>query len=193
MALKDIVAAVAGNKPNTKVGAIVQHLRGGLAATGQDSFTKKSGAGYALGLEAFADDGAAQAQVTGALQDLRGLLASLEGIGELTTAQKEAAMYAGAISGDIGAFLRNSEATGGEGAIAAVGGIGRIKPALESFDEKENKAAAVYTVAYNLVAARQDAFGEAFFHRRGSTRPTRLPSPHQPGQPDQRHSPQGHR
>ena len=85
MALKDIVAAVAGNKPNTKVGAIVQHLRGGLAATGQDSFTKKSGAGYALGLEAFADDGAAQAQVTGALQDLRGLLASrdLDGIPEI--------------------------------------------------------------------------------------------------------------
>lgn len=165
MALKDIVAAASGAKPSGRVQSIVQQLKSSLVNSGSTNmaFTKKAGAGYALGLEEFAEDGAAQAQVTGALQDLRGLLAGLEGIGELSAAQKEAAMYAAAISGDIGGFLRTSNASGADGAIAAVGGIGRIAPALESFDEKENKAAAVYTVAYNLVAARQDAFGEAFF------------------------------
>ena len=39
----------------------------------------------------------------------------------------------------------------------------RIQPALEAYDEKENRNAVVYMVAYNMMAARQDEFGEAFY------------------------------
>ena len=35
--------------------------------------------------------------------------------------------------------------------------------ALESYDEKDNKNAMVYSVAYNMQAAKQDAFAEMFF------------------------------
>lgn len=35
--------------------------------------------------------------------------------------------------------------------------------AAEAYDEKENRKAAQYTVAYNMNASRQDEFGEAFF------------------------------
>lgn len=35
--------------------------------------------------------------------------------------------------------------------------------ASEAYDEKANKDAVVYSMAYNLMAARQDEFGEAFF------------------------------
>ena len=34
---------------------------------------------------------------------------------------------------------------------------------LEAYDEKENRNAIAYSVAYNMQAARQDEFGEAFF------------------------------
>lgn len=35
--------------------------------------------------------------------------------------------------------------------------------ALEAYDERENRNAALYSIAYNMQAARQDEFGEAFF------------------------------
>lgn len=50
----------------------------------------------------------------------------------------------------------------------------RLKVALESYDEKDNRHATAYSVAYNMLAARQDAFGEAFF-------PTVIVSPDQTG------------
>lgn len=50
----------------------------------------------------------------------------------------------------------------------------RFKPALEAFDEKENQNAVVYSVAYNMSAARQDEFGETFF-------PTVIVTPDQVG------------
>lgn len=40
---------------------------------------------------------------------------------------------------------------------------GSVVPALEAYDERENKATTIYTIAYNMQAARQDEFGEAFF------------------------------
>jgi hypothetical protein len=35
--------------------------------------------------------------------------------------------------------------------------------ALEAYDERENKNAMLYTITYNMQAARQDEFGETFF------------------------------
>lgn len=50
----------------------------------------------------------------------------------------------------------------------------RIRAALEAYDETENRNAASYSIAYNMQAARQDEFGEAFF-------PTIVVSPDQVG------------
>jgi hypothetical protein len=88
-----------------------------------------------------------------------------------TTSQAEAAAVIGMIGGDISGFLRQPTkrdmvATESMAFIPAQGGDfaeGRISQALEAYDEKENKNAVIYSVAYNLQAARQDEFGEAFF------------------------------
>lgn len=39
----------------------------------------------------------------------------------------------------------------------------RDRLSLEAYDERDNKSVVAYSIAYNLQAARQDAFGEAFF------------------------------
>jgi hypothetical protein len=90
----------------------------------------------------------------------------------LTTAQKQAAVAAGIMAGDIPGFLNapvarsmvaaeNMTFFGTEGIGDSL--QGRISAAMEAYDEKENKNAVVYSVAYNMQAARQDEFGETFF------------------------------
>ena len=39
----------------------------------------------------------------------------------------------------------------------------RWKPATEAYDERENRAATLYTIVYNMQAALQDEFGETWF------------------------------
>lgn len=173
MALKDIIAQAGAAKPSNTVTATVQALEAQLRNSGKAAFATKSATGYSLGLEGFGEDAQAQAATETSVREMSTLLAGLEGL-DLTAAQKNAAMAAAAITGDIRSFLQKSDASTAPGAVAAAGSIGRIAPALESFDEKENRAAAVYTVAYNLAAARQDDFGEAFF-------PTVVVSPDQQG------------
>lgn len=51
----------------------------------------------------------------------------------------------------------------GLGTAGAADYRGELHPALESFDERELKAALPYSVAFNVVASRQDDFSEAFF------------------------------
>ena len=87
-----------------------------------------------------------------------------------TQAQMTAATAAGVIAGDIGSYLRapttqSMVATENMAFIDARGGdtAARLKESLEAYDEKENKNAITYSVAYNLQAARQDEFGETFF------------------------------
>jgi hypothetical protein len=91
--------------------------------------------------------------------------------GGATTAQRQAALAAMALTGDMAGFLHTKVkhdmvSTESQKFIVPGGAdrmFERINPALEAYDEKENKNAVVYSVAYNLQAARQDEFGEAFF------------------------------
>lgn len=172
--LKKLVAAVTGAPTsNSALQATVDAVARDLRQSGRSNVTSLSGAGFAIGLESFAGDAAAETELQTSVTQLQHTLAALEG--NFSAAQKEAALYAGAITGDIGSFLRTDRT--GQGAqdfMPAPDGIGRIQPATESYDEKENKAAAVYTVAYNLQAARQDPFGEAFY-------PTVVVAPDQQG------------
>lgn len=50
----------------------------------------------------------------------------------------------------------------------------RVKAALESYDERDNRHATAHSITYNLLTARQDEFGEAFF-------PTVVVAPDQTG------------
>lgn len=52
-------------------------------------------------------------------------------------------------------FIDNS----GKGSFLAE----RISVSTEAYDERDNRHATAYSIAYNLLAARQDEFGEAFF------------------------------
>ncbi|WP_144106758.1 hypothetical protein [Paraburkholderia sp. BCC1886] len=89
-----------------------------------------------------------------------------------TDAQLAAATAMAAITGDIPGYLKapvKHDRVSVEGMQFITPQTGadrmfeRVKPALEAYDEKENKNAVVYSVAYNLNAARQDEFGEAFY------------------------------
>jgi hypothetical protein len=89
----------------------------------------------------------------------------------ITQSQRAAGVAAAVMSGDIRAFLaaptkHTVPATEGMSFLTPSGGDfldARIQPALEAYDERENKNAIVYSVAYNMQSARQDDFGEAFF------------------------------
>ena len=170
--LKKLYAAAAGVHNATPLQNICDALTNDMRVSGRQNLISGKGSSFALGLEGFADDQVAGSDLSVAIESLGACLAGIDTKG-MTNAQREAGVMAGAITGDIGAFLSH-DAGMAPGMIGASNGIGRIAPALESYDEKENKAAAVYTVAYNLQAARQDAFGEAFY-------PTCVVAPDQQG------------
>lgn len=155
MAAKGVGTSITNNALQKSVDTLNQHVRLG----GGTGFLSAAGSGFALGLEDFTDNAMAQEELGNAILKLDTVIAGLEGY---SPAQREAAVMAGSIAGNMSAFLSDSRPAA-PGSFPAANGIGRIKPALESYDEKENKAAAVYTVAYNLQAARQDPFGEAFY------------------------------
>ena len=99
--------------------------------------------------------------------------------GGLTAAQKDAAVAAGIISGNPQRFLATEHALpqGSENtAIVAMhvddGESGRL--AVEAYDERDNRNITLNSIVYNLQAARQNEFGEAFF-------PTITLSPDAPG------------
>lgn len=169
--LKKLFAATHGAADASPLEAAIEAVQNSARFSGRDSVVSARAAGLAIGLEEFAGDATASTELQVAIESLNTTISGLKG--DLTPAQKEAAIYAGSISGDIGSFIR-TDRSAAPGAMAASNGIGRIAPAMESYDEKENRAAAVYTVAYNLQAARQDAFGEAFY-------PTVVVAPDQQG------------
>lgn len=149
---------------------VVDSVANNMRMSGRDGLATNRASGLALGLEGF-DDEVAVSDLAAAVE---GLASTIGGLPDnLTPAQREAGIMAGAITGNIGEFLRTDKGAP-QGALAASNGIGRISAAIESYDEKENRAAAVYTVAYNLQAARQDPFGEAFY-------PTVVVAPDQQG------------
>lgn len=169
--LKKLLANLNGSAGISQLEATLDAVGNSMRMSGSNKIVSAKGAGLALGLEEFSDDATAAADLQQAIGGLNNVVAGLEG--DLTAAQKEAAVMAGVITGDIGRFL-STDLGSAPGALAASNGIGRITPAMESYDEKENRAAAVYTVAYNLQAARQDSFGEAFY-------PTIVVAPDQQG------------
>lgn len=161
-----------GSQPATQLDKLVGSLQDEMNGHGA-AFADRHISKAALSLESI--DGSLQRELENSLDQLNG---ALEGIvnehglsGDLTGAQRDAALAAMAMTGDMPQFLRGAikhDMVSTESMkFITVGGedhmYERVKPALEAYDEKENKNAVVYSVAYNLQAARQDEFGEAFY------------------------------
>ena len=117
----------------------------------------------------------AQTEINELTSQIRGLGTALEQAAsdaglKLSHSQLMAGQAAAVITGDIKTALhspveRPMPAMEGFQFISAAGtgAMSRSKKALEAYDEKENRTMTAYSIAYNLQAARQDEFGEAFF------------------------------
>jgi hypothetical protein len=161
-----------GALPVSQLDRLIESLRSEQNDRGV-AFASSQMTRAALALESI--DSAVQIELNNTLD---GLSTSLESIvaelglaKELTQAQRDAANAAGMLSGDIAAALHQPirhERVSTESVNYLSPETGeffyeRIQPALEAYDEKENRNAVVYMVAYNMMAARQDEFGEAFY------------------------------
>jgi hypothetical protein len=91
-------------------------------------------------------------------------------MGDVTPAQKKAAVSAALLCNNVEKHFatdpaRKMVATEGMRFVDLAGSIGQEKRTygMESYDEKNSKDLTAFSIAYNLQAARQDEFGEAFF------------------------------
>lgn len=93
------------------------------------------------------------------------------GIEGYRSSQGEAAAAILAGAGNIASFLSTTVVTTGQstdnstfvGMEGLADGMSKRAAAFEAYDEKDNRNAVAYSVAYNLIAGRQNPFGEMFF------------------------------
>lgn len=144
---------------------------------GRGAIIDASTASAAIALEGFGESSAGSVET--ALDQLKTLISqsvsSVKGFGQLSVAQEEAAVVAGFggstplnyVRRDIPneAKLRQAFAgVNGNEVTTVIGGQSSAdRIALEAFDERVNRNAMTYSVAYNLQASRQSEFGEAFY------------------------------
>ena len=88
----------------------------------------------------------------------------------LTAAQRDAAVAAGVIAGDVPGFFSKAidqlkVSTESMSVVSSMveDGLASRSLAVEAYDERDNRNAAVYSIAYNMQAARQDDFAETLF------------------------------
>ena len=163
-----------GNNLNaTPLDSMVAGLQSELNSHGHQ-FVSKNLAKNAISTESI--DSTVELEVQRSVSSLSTALESIiathgNGFAAPTQAQRDAGVVAAVISGDIQGFIhapiaRNVIANESTAFISPNGGdftSDRMRQALEAYDEKENKNAVVYSVAYNMQAARQDEFGETFY------------------------------
>jgi hypothetical protein len=145
------------------------------------SFADSSVVRAAVSLESYSTD--TRMQLESSLQNLKAVIKTaaktIKGFPELTLAQENAAVAAGILASNPRQSLqaqpftqaRLQAAAGQDPYTSVIGNAGipgamDARPAglsLEAYDEKENRNAISYSVSYNMQAARQDDFGEAFF------------------------------
>ena len=169
-----------GMSPQVEASPVSLVLESLQAVVNQSSgnFATPDVAKAAMAMESMSSD--KQFQLNTAVNNLSNVidtcLKTLPGFGKLNVAQESAAIAAGIMASAPQAYFTKPIQTSGALQAAASGtattvignsGInGAMESrafALEAFDNKENKNALVYSVAYNMQAARQDDFGEAFF------------------------------
>lgn len=164
----------ASDEDLSQVGAALESIEQELRNTGGNAFVSTAAAALTAnpameGIDATGvshDMNAVLGNLHNALADLH--MPALEGhVGKnmFNATQRMAALYAAGLTGDTRASMDHMSTMANKGdkdTIASIDNVGRVA-AMESYDEKEARLSAIYTVAYNLSAARQDEFGEAFF------------------------------
>jgi hypothetical protein len=158
-------------KPTTGLGGLVQNLRRDLNTTGGASFVESNVSQAAISMESMTD--AVSSNLQSSINRLETCLQQIMqsgksmGLEQLTESAQQAGVVAGVMSGDINAWMRQKRTLPASSEfdryIGSNAGVDRLSQAMEAYDEKENKNAAVYSVAYNMQAARQDEFGEALY------------------------------
>ncbi len=166
MSLFDSV--IKANGGDSKYLTTMNNLQHVLRKDGAQSFAGQQVSQYAYGLESL--DKTDTSSLNAAVESLEAAAKSVatavakEGVSK--TGLMAAQMVAG-LTGDISGYMRMSVGIESRalaaGAVPATDAIGRINAALESYDEKENRKSSLYTITYNLHAARQDEFGEAWY------------------------------
>jgi hypothetical protein len=154
----------------TQVNALVHKLEETINGS---QLSTSQNAKWATSLESI-DDSARQS-LSMAFQDLT---VSIETIarelnleGRLTEAQRDAGAIAGILSGDYKRVIGrkpefNAVSTESMAVVQPFGlddAMSERSFALEAYDERENRNATIYSIAYNMQSARQDEFGETFF------------------------------
>jgi len=161
------------SSPQTQLDVLIGGIQNKLNSNGS-SFATKSVAGYAMSMESISET--SHIEIDNSVDALQ---VALEQVAlthtpnvKFSQAQMTAGIAAGIIAGDVQSFLRQpiSRSIETNANLGFVGTQGlsealeeRMRPALEAYDEKENKNAVTYSVAYNMSAARQDEFAETFF------------------------------
>lgn len=156
----------AGTTLNRMIGLLNEHVNNNSAIT---PVVARS----ALAMESLNDD-SRHALVTAGNNLGTSLEAILNELGlaqeSYTQAQMEAAGIAGILAGDYRSFLGHKNVFPSVGtesmAVVNVSGGDMLSErsfGLEAYDERENRNAMIYSIAYNYQSARQDEFGETHF------------------------------
>lgn len=142
--------------------------------------TESASMALSIANESYTKDTGSQSQLEDSLSQLTTALESAielgygaDGKGAYKQANYEAAVIAGALAGNVNGWINRPvvHALAQEAYTTVIGSLDtslqggmdeRIK-AFEAYDERENRNAALYSIAYNLNASRQNEFGEAFF------------------------------
>lgn len=158
-----------GNTAHTALSAMVEALNTNV---GRQQIITPGIAKTGLGLESASEsDFDALSRVASNLQHSIESLQSELGLAEKAFAsQTAAAVTAGIFAGDFNTFLKRSTSVAAVSTESVGVVVGQVEDGMserafgiEAYDERENRNAVVYSIAYNYQAARQDEFGEAFF------------------------------
>jgi hypothetical protein len=151
----------------TQLQKIVSELNTAARSAGHGGLVSKEVGASAISMEAISET-----QAQGVEYAINELNTTLEHIAQsmsmtLTLPQRQAAQAAAMYASDAEGFVRMPLERGmvvneNNRFVGASAGE-RMKVALESYDEKENRAMSQYSVAYNMQSARQDEFGETLY------------------------------
>lgn len=169
----------------TQLDTIVNAVKNQLNRQGA-AFAEPTLAKSVISMESLS--GSAQQELSASISELNSALehiASTAEVSGITSAQIDAGVVAGILASNPRAHLtqavkQDQISTESDKFISMAPGAqgdafdSRMKAALESYDESENRNVASYSVAYNMQAAAQDEFGEMFF-------PTTVVTPNQAG------------
>lgn len=157
--------------PTKGLGALTAQLEAAVQSA-YTSANRQMLAGSAMSLESISD--AHTQEFNSAVENLSHAVERITesvGMGGFTKGTSQAAIAAGLVAGNIPAFLAapiqkpvtNKAGEHVVGMEAMQDGFFTRAKAFEAYDEKENRNAVTYSMAYNMRAGRQDEFGEALF------------------------------